>query len=141
LDGIDKILGFVLLIAGPCMLIYSAVSFVRTRSFLRCCIEVDGEVKRLERSIRSGKYGYTYAPVFSFTVADGKTYTVTSAVSTTPPGFNVGESVRVRYDPANPKDARIHTFFQTWGRAVTWGIVGAALIAFGRYWLGMVQFK
>jgi Protein of unknown function (DUF3592) len=141
LDDIDKILGFVLLVAGPCILIYSVVSFVRTRSFLRCCVEVDGEVKRLERSKSSGKYGYTYAPVFSFTVADGQTYTVTSEVSTSPPGFDVGESVRVRYDPSNPEDARIHTFFQTWGGAVMWGIVGAAFIAFGFYWLGLLEFK
>jgi Protein of unknown function (DUF3592) len=141
LDDIDKILGLVLLIAGPCILIYSAVTFDRTRSFLRCCVEVDGEVKRLERSKSPGKYGYTYAPVFSFTVADGKTYTVTSELSTSPPGFDVGESVRVRYDPANPEDARIHTFFQTWGGVVTWGIVGAAFFAFGLYWLGTLQLK
>jgi hypothetical protein len=141
LDEIDKILGLVLLIAGPCILIYSAISFVRTRSFLRSCIEVDGEVTRLERSKSRGQYGYTYAPVFSFTVADGKTYTVTSKVSASPPGFDVGESVKVRYDPANPEDARIHTFFQTWGGAVMSGIVGAAFFAFGLYWLGMVQFK
>jgi Protein of unknown function (DUF3592) len=66
---------------------------------------------------------------------------VTSTISSSPAAFSVGESVRVRYDPANPEDARIHKFFEIWGATVIFGIVGAAFIAFGLYGLGLLQFK
>ena len=131
MDQLSNILPFVLLVVGPCALVFSIVSIFRTRSFIRRSSEVIGEVIRLERSKTRDRYGYEYAPVFSFTTEGGKSCTVTSDVSSSPPGFSVGESVRVRYDPANPENARIHSFFQTWGIAVISGAVGLAFIGFG----------
>jgi hypothetical protein len=87
---------------------------------------VTGEVIRQKRSKRKGGR-FAYAPVFSFSAADGRTYTVTSNVSSYPSDFSVGVSVRVRYDPANPQNARIHTFNQTWGVAVNAGITAVIL--------------
>jgi hypothetical protein len=99
-------------------MIFSIVSIIRTRSFLLHSVEVSGQVIRLERSKTRDQYGYTYAPVFSFATAEGKEFTVISDVSSSPPGFVEGEPVRVRYDPAFPQNARIHTIFQTWGAAL-----------------------
>jgi Protein of unknown function (DUF3592) len=128
MDQLTKILEWVCLFVGPCLLVYSLISVVRTRDFIRRSTEVAGEVIRLERSAGDGRFAsYVYAPVFSFTSADGKTYTVTSDVSSSPPDFTIGESVRVRYDPANPEKARIHSFFQTWGVAF---IAGACALIF-----------
>jgi hypothetical protein len=131
-DHFNTIIVIFLLLAGPCAVVYSLVSIVRTRDFLLRSTEVDGEVIRLERSRTGGQTStVVYAPVFSFTAADGRAYTVTSKVSSSAPGFSVGDSVRVRYDPANPEGARIHTFFQTWGAALISGAVGAGFVAFG----------
>jgi hypothetical protein len=139
LDQFNEILGFVFLSTGPCLLVLSVISLIRTRSFLRRCEEVNGEVVRLEQSTDRDRYGYTYAPVFSFTTGDGRTYTVTSDVSSNPPGFSVGEAVRVRYDPVNPQDARIHSFFQTWGAAIISGAVGVAFLGIGSKLLGFLK--
>ena len=130
MDQNNEILGLVCLIASLCAFIFSLIYVVRTKRFIRRSAEVDGKVIRLERDEdRGGTTHYVcYAPVFSFTVADGNTYTVTSKISSSPADFSVGDSVRVRYDPANPTDARIHTFFETWGAAVIFGLVGLIFV-------------
>jgi hypothetical protein len=137
-DQIWRILGFVALCASPCSIIYSVISFFRTRSFLLRSVEVDGEVVRLERSKDRDRYGYTYAPVFAFTAADGKSYTVTSDAGSSPPGFAEGESVKVRYEPENPENARIHTLFQTWGAALMGAFGGVFCLIWG--WLVLRRF-
>jgi hypothetical protein len=137
----DRMIEWLLLCIGPCLLVYSVVAFFRTRNFIRCSTEVNGEVIRLERSKDCDRYGYTYAPVFSFTAEDGKEYTVTSDVSSSPPDFSVGEAVRVRYDPPNPEGARIHTFFQTWGSVVIPSLAGAIFVLVGSKLLGLLPFK
>jgi hypothetical protein len=66
---------------------------------------------------------------------------VTSDVWSSPADFGVGESVRVRYDPANPQDARIHAFWETWGTVVIPGVVGAIFVIGGSKLLGLLPFK
>jgi hypothetical protein len=138
-DEIAKVLDLGFLTIGPCLVVYSLVAIVKTRSFIRRSVEVAGEVVRLERSKDRDRYGYTYAPVFSFIAADGNTYTVTSDVSSSPAGFDVGDPVEVRYDPADPQAARIHSFFQTWGGAVISGAVGVVFFSFGCMRLGLLH--
>jgi hypothetical protein len=45
----------------------------------------------------------------------------------------------VRYDPANPQNARIHSFFQTWGAAIISGAVGAVFVGVGCKMLGFLD--
>jgi hypothetical protein len=122
---------FVLAPLGIGCVIWSAISYIRINRFLRECIETRGEVIRLERSTGSAEFGGTdYAPVFQFQTASGESITVTSDVAGTPAGFTVGQSVRVRYDPTKPSDAKIHTFFQTWGGCVIPAWVGLFFLGF-----------
>jgi len=137
-DQIWRILGFVALCASPCSIIYSVICFFRTRSFLLHSLEVDGEVVRMERSKDRDRYGFTYAPVFEFTVADGKGYTVTSDAGSSSPGFAEGESVKMRYEPENPENARIHTLFQTWGATLMGAFGGVFCLIWG--WLVLRRF-
>jgi hypothetical protein len=74
----DTLLDYLFLVVGPCAVVYSIVSTVQTRTFIRRSVEVNGDVIRLERSKDRGRYGYTYAPEFSFTSTDGVMHTVTS---------------------------------------------------------------
>jgi hypothetical protein len=130
-DDLFSMLGLLALGASPCAVVYAGFSYFRTKDFIARSVEVGGEVVRLERSKYRDKYGYTYAPVFSFTAEDGKDHEVTSKVSSSPAGFAVGDAVRVRYDPANPADARIHTVLQTWGTTIIAGFGGIFLLVWG----------
>lgn len=140
MDQIFRVLGFVALCAGPCLIGYSLISITRTKNFILHSVEVEGEVVRLERSKDRDQYGYTYAPVFTFNTASGESYTVTSKVSSNPAGFIEGQSVRVRYEPDCPENARIHTVFQTWGSVIISGIVGAFFLFWGCDVLGLFHY-
>jgi hypothetical protein len=136
---LEHIIDLALTVVGPVLIVYSIFSFVHTRYFVRHCAETVGEVIRLERSYSGGQVGgYEYAQVFSFSAADGRSYTVTSDVSSSPAGFDIGEQVNVRYDPKNPNDAKIHTFLQTWGSAGISLFVGAMFLGFGLHELGFL---
>ncbi|MGH9562409.1 MAG: DUF3592 domain-containing protein, partial [Terracidiphilus sp.] len=99
MDQIGKIFGLVFSLIGPVAIAYAIVSFIRTQRFVRSSAEAKGEVIRLEHTRdRLGSATYEdYAPVFSFTAADGRTYTVTSDIASSPADFSVGERVSVRY--------------------------------------------
>jgi hypothetical protein len=140
LGQIETLLNYFMLILGPCALIYGIFSTIQTGAFIRRSVEVDGEVVRLERSQNRGRYGYTYAPIFTFNTIEGVAYNVTSGVGSSPAGFSKGDSVLVRYDPANPEDARIHSLFQTWGSSALSGIVGLAFIYFAGKAFGFLHF-
>jgi hypothetical protein len=111
---------------GVACLVWSVISYFRIAKFLQRCTETRGEVIRLERT--QGTRGYDYAPVFSFQTASGESITVTSDISSSPADFTEGDSVRVQYDPANPSDAKIHSFLQTWGDCVIPAAVGVILL-------------
>jgi hypothetical protein len=51
-----------------------------------------------------------YAARFKFIALDGKVYTVASDVATNPPGFEVGEEVRLRYLSTKPTSAKLFLF-------------------------------
>jgi hypothetical protein len=57
--------------------------------------------------------GVSYKPVVQFE-ADGATYTFTSGNSTSPPAYRVGQEVKVRYDPSDPRKASIDNLFEMW---------------------------
>jgi hypothetical protein len=72
-----------------------------------------GNVVRLDES-DSGEGGCcVYSPVIEF-VAGGQTFTFESGNASDPPAYDVGEKVRVLYDPANPETAQIDSFFERW---------------------------
>jgi hypothetical protein len=141
LDQVRELISWLFLLVGVASAAFSLILFFRTLRFLQVSVEADGRISHLERtSTGGGPYGqYIYAPVFFFTAADGKTYSVTSNATTNSPSFGIGERVSVLYDPANPEDARIHTFFQTWGNAVVLGICGVFFVATGCNFPGVLH--
>jgi hypothetical protein len=72
-----------------------------------------------------------YAPRFRFNADDGHTYTATSSVATNPPGFELGQRVRVRYMRTNPSSAKLDYFGQLWFPSVVFGAGGILFTTFG----------
>lgn len=74
-------------------------------------IVTPGTVTGLEESTTDGST--TYSPVVEFT-ANGQTYTFESDNASSPPAYQVGETVNVRYDPADPSTAQIDKLTERW---------------------------
>lgn len=88
--------------------------------------EAMGKVVDFEVSPPTAESGETYAPIVSY-VVDNKEYTYSSSNSSDPPAFEIGEAVTVLYNPMQPSEARINTFFELWGLAAILALSGVVV--------------
>jgi hypothetical protein len=73
-----------------------------------------------------GEEGKTfYAPVYRYTV-DGTECTATSATASSPPGYKVGDTVKIVVNPAKPGDSEINDRNTT---MFSWGVLGMGVLA------------
>jgi hypothetical protein len=72
-----------------------------------------------------------YYPHVRYVTRSGEAVEFTTAVGSSPPGFDVGERVSVLYDPAAPEEARIDTFFQLRFGALILGGIGFVFTLIG----------
>lgn len=114
---------------------------LHTRSFLGDAASAEGTVVELvgrQSCSTDDDHRRTcstvYAPRVRFTTADGREIEYLSTNATSPPAYHEGQQVDVRYRPADPTDARIHSFVDLWlapvivgGIGVIFGVVAAAL--------------
>jgi hypothetical protein len=82
--------------------------------FLSRSVSAMGTVERLTPVVDQDDGTINYAPVFTFTAQDGHLYTVTEALASNPPGFTVGQVVRVLYLKTNPAGAKLGYFWELW---------------------------
>lgn len=125
------IVGLVLSVLGLLFLLVAAGTTVSTERFLSKCLPAQGTVTALRTVVDAKTHSETYAPVFTFTTKKGQSYTIHSGSSSNPPGFTVGETVRVLYDPEKPTDARIDTLWQIWVFPIVFSILGGPLTLAG----------
>ena len=78
---------------------------LRQRTLESQGIEVPGVVVDLQENYDSD--GSTYTPVVQFIAKGGQSIEFVSSYSSSPPAYDVGESVTVVYPPDNPSDAII----------------------------------
>jgi len=76
--------------------------------------------------------GCSYAPIVRFQTQDGRSVSYESYFSSSPPAYDVGESVQVFYSPENPEKAAIKGEGQLF--RIIFMLVGGVIIIFG---LGM----
>ncbi|WP_329251497.1 DUF3592 domain-containing protein [Actinoallomurus sp. NBC_01490] len=136
--GIFGLVGLVLLGAG----IAVAAS---TASFLASAQRTDGTVVELtaRTSTTRSSGGHTrtstnWYPTVKFTV-DGRSYSFQSSTGSNPPAYERGESVPVAYDPDDPSNARIASFWAAYlaplivgGLGLVFTPIGTVLFVKGR---------
>jgi hypothetical protein len=122
----------VCLVNGPIFIALALGFGIYTGMFLHRSVSVDGTVVRLDIVRDNDNNSLTYSPVFTFAANDGNSYTVSSNISSNPPSFEVGENVRVLYEPKYPTRAKIGAFWQLWTMPVVFGILGtiASVVGF-----------
>jgi hypothetical protein len=114
------------------LLLLAAGAFVLWDSWnwLDNSVEAQGSVIEMVRIRDRDSGSVSYAPLVNFRTADGRTVEFQSAVSSNPPAYTVGETVRVLYDPDRPASAAVAGMFSIWGTAIIVGIIGAVFMAF-----------
>ena len=116
--------GFVFLAAGAAFLLHTAV-------FVRQAMPASGKILSLQPMLDQQNGTVNYAPIFTFAADDGKVYTVTANTATNPPGFEIGQTVRVLYRKADPGGARLPSFWQLWFLTICFLMLGVFSTAAG----------
>lgn len=121
----------IFLLVGLGMLGGAVYSFVTTWRFIGGAIAADGVVIALEERWSSADGDYTYFPQVAFETEDRRRFEFTGDTGSRPAAFDIGEPVRVLFDPARPETARIDSFFQLWLLPLILGGLGTVFSAFG----------
>lgn len=121
--------GLILAGVGVLILVVGAVTGLRIRSLLSTAAEAQGKVVGFIQQ-SSGEGGTSKHAQVEFTTAAGETVTFTEA-SQTVGGLAVGSEVPVKYNPAQPKKARIATGGRLWVSTIVLVALGAVLLIVG----------
>ena len=104
------LLGFVVLGVG--LLVASAFAYRSTRTFLAGAAAAEGTIVAYAES-RDQEGRLSYYPVVSFRAKDGQRVEFQARTGGSSRG-PLGERVAVLYDPRNPHEAAINSFFSLW---------------------------
>jgi hypothetical protein len=121
----------IFLLVGLGLLGGAVYSIVTTWQFIGGAVAADGVVMALEERWDSDDSDYTYYPRVAFETEDRRRIEFTSDTGSRPPSFDVGERVRVLFDPVRPEAARIDSFLQLWLLPLVLGGIGTVFAGFG----------
>jgi hypothetical protein len=116
-------------IAAWVALAVALVSGGFTARFISHSVVASGTVTGLDE--QSGENGKMFAPEYTFVAQDGRTYNAVSTSASNPPAYQVGQSIRVFYDPHYPEHNRIDSFWNLWGFTAAALLFSAILVVLG----------
>jgi hypothetical protein len=129
------LLSIIFLIIGLGLLYFSKNSFVSSQQFVKNSITASGTVidiiQQTNTNHTNGSINYTYAPKVSFTANDGKAYTFIPSTSGSSSSYHDGERVEILYNPLNPYDANIDSFWDIWGLPIILLVMGIGFSIIG----------
>lgn len=131
MDGISEILSALLFSLsfgafGALSLLAALYFRHRTRRFIRESVEAYGEVVRLEE--REDEGSPIYAPVVGYTADDGVARQFVHHTASRPPGYAVGQRVRIRYHRGRPEDARMAGRPSLYLASIIFALIGAVFL-------------
>jgi hypothetical protein len=121
----------IVFVVGGLFLGRAAYGALETASLLHASIAVDGRIVGEAEMHKATRSGLTYAPVFRFTLENGRPYFVQSGVHANPPEFKMGEAVKVYYRRDHPEWAVINSLGQLWMDDVALAFVGLVFVGLG----------
>lgn len=119
-------------VIGIGMLVGEAFYVNSEWTFVQQAQKAQGTVLELVRHVSSGRNrSVTYAPRIRFVLPDGSNHEFTSTMSSSNPGYSVGQPVKVLYNPAKPDEAEVDSLLAIWGGPAILGFLGLVFTAVG----------
>jgi hypothetical protein len=115
----------VCLIGGVLAVAWALLAYRAQRRFLRGAQQAIGVVQSLRAETL--QRSTIYFPVIQFTTTSGVVVTTESKTSRS--GLFVGQKIQVLYDPNDPKNLEINSFWSRWG--LVWIAAFTALLLLG----------
>lgn len=123
----------ILAFLGLVFLGYAYFQYTASGEFLSDSIVTTGKVvdfykvKRVGNTSVDPLYDVHY-PIVEFTIKNGTAIRITSKTGTYPPEQQIGERMQVRYEKANPHNAKLDNYSESWGIPTFLAGVGIILI-------------
>lgn len=73
-----------------------------------------GQVIELEESSDGDGGCCVYSPIIEFTTPEGRTVRFEGSNASDPPAYRLGQEVAVLYNPQDPDDSAINSFYELW---------------------------
>jgi hypothetical protein len=108
--------GVMCILVGCGFLVSALRIYARRRKFLASAEPAVGTVTEVR--IRGVGRNAESIPSFEFRTADGAVRRAESLMGSGFQGFEVGETIPVKYDPADPAKAEVDSFAVLWGLAL-----------------------
>lgn len=127
------IIGGIFGLVGVVMLGVGVTWAVSTAAFQASAERTDGTVVALTEHTSTnnlGRRSTSWYPTVAYTV-DGRQYEFESSVGSNPPTYAEGDTVPVAYDPADPSDAQIATFWSAYLGPMIFGGLGIVFTPLG----------
>jgi len=100
----------------------AAWTYFKGQRTLQSRVAATGTVVELTQQNTSR--GYILCPVVEFTIPSGERIRFTSEFGSRPASHTVGQSVAVRYDPADPQKAEVESTMSLWLVPLIMGFMG-----------------
>jgi Protein of unknown function (DUF3592) len=132
----------ILMLAGIVLVGVGVKGLVDSQRFMAKASRTNGVVVDVARVVQQERRGPSdnpyyvdvtyFHPVVQFVTArEQPVWFQAGEGSKDPLTYQVGDSVRVLYDPARPQDARLDTWFSRWGGSIMLGGLGLFLVVLG----------
>jgi hypothetical protein len=128
--GALLLIGGLFFLIGVAVLISGVVAAVKQSRKLASGVAASGTVVDLVKRVFNPGSAGVYCPVVDFTAASGQPIRFESQFGTMPASHHIGQSIAVRYDPANPQKAEVDSATANW-------FVPGCTIAMGLMFCGM----
>jgi Protein of unknown function (DUF3592) len=132
------LIGLLFLMIGLAVLIYGAVSAVKQSRELARQVGATGTVVDLVKRVFNPGSSGVYCPVVEFTTAAGHPVRFESQFGTMPATHQVGQTVKVRYEPSDPQKAEVDSATSRWfvpgctiGMGLGFMVLGGSLFLIG----------
>jgi hypothetical protein len=119
-----SIVAWIALIIGLVMLYFAYGSYNSTQQFLKVALRTAGTVVEMREVYDSEDGDYTYRPIINYTDRRGAERTYTSATSSNPPAYEVGDRVELLYNPQKLDEVYINSWGDLYIGALILGIIG-----------------
>lgn len=90
--------------------------------------------------IAAREHGTLYTPLFTYTDLRGGVRRGRSNAASDPRAYAIGDPIPLRYDPRDPSDVRVDTFWAFWLGPIVCAFLGIPLLVFAVIFLLVVPF-